>query len=259
MKIFFLRVFEKNIRIKKKLYLCKKNYLYLVLIKYLYIMNVAFLDFRKIIAKIVKPHSKSNFLRKINSSGKLLDVGCGNDSSYNAKKKCPNIHYTGIDIVDYNQQKTNLSDEYIITTPEKFADTIANMSMRYDAVVSSHNLEHCNDRENTLIAMVKVLKSGGYLYLSFPTENSVNFPSRKGTLNYYDDPTHKDAPPNFDKVMTFLKANNMEIIFASKSYKPFFLYIMGALLEWKSKKDKKVKSWNWAYWGFEVVIWAKKK
>jgi hypothetical protein len=35
--------------------------------------------------------------------------------------------------------------------------------------------------------MIKVLKPGGYLYLSFPTEKSINFPTRKGCLNYNQD------------------------------------------------------------------------
>ena len=205
------------------------------------------------------PHCKSNFLRKIHIRGKLLDVGCGNNSPYKIKTNWPDIHYTGLDIGDYNQQKPNLADEYIITTPEQFADTIANMTTKYDAVISAHNLEHCNDRENTLKAMIKVIKAGGYLYLSFPTEDSIHFPSRKGTLNYYDDTTHKDTPPDYEKIIATLKAYNMEIIFASKSYKPFFYFLVGALLEWKSKRKREVKYWNWLYWGFESIIWAKKK
>jgi len=49
----------------------------------------------------------------------------------------------------------------------------------------------------------------------------------------------------------------MQIV--SKSYKPFFLYLIGFFLEWKSKRDIKVYIWTWAYYGFETIIWAKKK
>jgi len=226
-------------------------------------MKNIFLDWyttsKKNLMKVIGvPHGKANFFRKIDLKGELLDVGCGNNSPYFIKTNWPDIHYTGIDIGDYNQQKPNLADEYIISSPENFANTIANMKSKYDAVISAHNLEHCNDREATLEAMIKVLKTGGYLYLAFPTEESVNFPSRKGTLNYYDDPTHKDTPPNYDEVLALLKANAMDIIFASKSYKPFFYFLAGALLEWKSSKKKEVKYWNWLYWGFETIIWARK-
>ena len=216
---------------------------------------------QKIIWKIIEPkYYKSKFLKIINQNGKLLDVGCGNNSPYYIKTKCPNIIYTGIDVGDYNQRKPNLADNYIIVNPECFAEAIANIPELFDTVISSHNLEHCNDREKTLDAMIKKLKPGGYMYLSFPTEESVNFPGpRKGTLNYYDDSTHKDKPPNYEETISKLEANNMQILFASKSYKPFFLYIIGFLTEWKSKKDKEVKIWTWAYWGFETIIWAMKK
>lgn len=231
-------------------------------LRYLYQKNECyFMSFKKAVGKIIKPrYGRDGFLKKINPKGELLDVGCGNNSSYYIKNQQPNIIYTGIDIGDYNQTKPNLADHYIITTPEKFSETIANLPTLFDAVVSAHNLEHCSDREKTLDAMIKVLKPGGYMFLSFPTEASVHFPGpRKGTLNYYDDKTHKGTPPKYKEVIAKLEQNNMKIVFARKSYKPFFLYCIGFLMEWKSKKDKEVRSWTWAYWGFETIIWAKKR
>jgi ubiquinone/menaquinone biosynthesis C-methylase UbiE len=204
------------------------------------------------------PRCKKRFLEIINRNGKLLDVGCGYYSAYDTKMICSKIFYTGIDIVDYNQKMPNMADEYIVTTPEKFADTIINLNKKYDTVISSHNLEHCNDREKTLEAMIKVLKPNGYLFLSFPSELSIYFPSRKGTLNYYDDSTHKGKPPDFTGIIQILNKNNMKIIFSCKSYKPFFTHKIGFLFEWKSKQDREVKRWTWAYWGFEAIIWAKK-
>ena len=204
------------------------------------------------------PHSKYKFLG-LNPKGKLLDVGCGSVTPFRIKSRFPNLFYTGIDICDYDQQMSKVLDEYIITTPDEFANTIENIDTKFDMVISSHNLEHCNDREKTLLAMIKVLKVGGYLYLAFPSEKSVNFPNRKGCLNYYDDPTHKNSPPDFDKIINTLKENNLEIIFAKKSYKPFLEWIAGFFLERKSKKDKEVKDGTWSYWGFVSVIWAKKK
>jgi SAM-dependent methyltransferase len=215
----------------------------------------------KIIWKIAlsKCHYKFRFLETINQNGKLLDVGCGNNSPYDIKIKHPNIIYTGIDVGDYNQTNPNLADEYIVVNPEDFSDAIGNMAVKFDTVISSHNLEHCNDRYKTLDAMIKTLKPGGYMFLSFPTEKSVNFPGpRKGTLNYYDDPTHKDKPPEYKKIVSKLKTNGMKILFASKSYKPLPWYLSGFFDEKKSRKYKKILGSVWAYWGFETIIWAKK-
>lgn len=216
--------------------------------------------YRIIYSKIVVPkYYKANFLKIINHNGTLLDVGCGNNSPYKIKSVYPDLIYTGIDIGDYNQIKPNLADKYIIVEPERFAQAIAEMPENFDTVVSHHNLEHVNDRKKTLESMIMSLKPNGYLYLAFPTENSINFPGpRKGTLNYYDDPTHKDTPPDFEQTILTLKQNNMKILFASESYKPFVMYIIGFLLERKSKKDKETKFGTWTYWGFHAIIWAKK-
>jgi SAM-dependent methyltransferase len=126
----------------------------------------------------------------------LLDVGCGNNAPYITKTLFPLFHYTGIDVADYNQSSPNLADQYIVTTPEQFHENIVKLG-KFDCVVSSHNLEHVDEREKTLVAMISAVKNGGYIFLAFPTEASVHFPSRKKTLNYFDDPTHKESPPIF--------------------------------------------------------------
>ena len=216
---------------------------------------------KKIINWIIDaPHSRGKFLKIINQRGTLLDVGCGNNSPYNIKTKLPDIVYTGIDVGDYNQTKPMLADNYIITSPETFADKIMEFKNEFDTVICSHNLEHCNDRNKTLESITNALKSGGYLYLSFPSENSVHFPGpRSGCLNYYDDSSHKDVPPQFDEVIAKLKNNSMKILFAAKSYKPIGEYIIGFLNERQSRKEKVIKRGTWAYWGFETIIWARKR
>ena len=209
---------------------------------------------------IEPPYGFFNFLKTINTKGLYLDVGCGNNSPLIIKSMFPDIYYVGIDVGDYNQTKSNPADEYIITDPDEFSDTIEKIDKKFDTVISSHNLEHCNDRTKTLAALIKALKPDGYLYLSFPAGKSILFPGpRIGCLNYYDDYTHKEKPPDFYKTIGQLKENGMEILFSSKSYKPSLMYIIGALTEWESKRDKEIKMGTWAYWGFETIIWAKKK
>jgi SAM-dependent methyltransferase len=205
-----------------------------------------------------RPNGRVSFLSKLPSDALVLDAGCGNNSPYKVKKILPKCTYVGIDVGDYNQTKSNLADEYIISDGNKFSSEIAKFKNNFDAVISCHNLEHCDDRVGTLKAMIESLKVDGQIFLSFPTETSIGFPSRAGTLNYYDDPTHKESPPSFNSIIQLLNNNKFEIIFASKTYKPKLLSILGFFLEPLSYFSKKKLPGTWEYWGFESIIKAKK-
>jgi SAM-dependent methyltransferase len=218
--------------------------------------NAMFL--KAIISGIIRPHGRYAFLLKLKKNAAILDAGCGNNSPFIMKSIRPDIVYTGIDIGDYNQVKPNLADEYITTSSEQFTATIEDLKNTFDAVISSHNLEHCDDREKTLTAMIHALKSGCGLYLSCPCGASVNFPQRKGTLNYYSDPTHKGQPPDYQRTIQILQENNMEIIFAREHCRPPLFYLIGLLLEPLSKAMNKALCGTWEYYGFETVIWARK-
>ena len=126
------------------------------------------MSFKDFIVKQVRPNGKVDFLSSLPDNASILDVGCGNNSPYRVKRIVPNSKYTGIDIGDYNQTKPNKADNYIITTAESFNNEISKFSDKFDAVISSHNIEHCNNREENLEAMLNSLKIGGKIFLSFP-------------------------------------------------------------------------------------------
>lgn len=202
---------------------------------------------------------KERFLVQLPQDVTILDVGCGNNSPSRTKGLLPNSYYVGLDIGDYNQTKPNLANEYVITTPSEFSAKIRELGTRFDVVVSTHNIEHCNLRNETLEAMLYVTKPGGRIFLSFPCEQSVDFPRRKGTLNYYDDPTHLQYPPNFDEFIQKLRDSKFEVIYSTKNYKPTILRIIGFILEPFSAVSKKVYLGTWQYYGFESIIIAQKK
>lgn len=208
---------------------------------------------------ILKPHGKSAFFSHLPKECRVLDVGCGNDSPRLFKLDFPHGHYTGIDVSNYRQSGPILADQYILTSPEEFADAIRGLTDQFDAVVSSHNLEHCIDRQATVEAMAGVLKPGGYLYLSFPSTASINFPSRDGTLNFFDDKTHVGLPPEVDAVAATLIENGLEIIFSNPRYRPPLMAAVGMLHEPYSHITAKVSRGTWEYFGFEAIIWAKKQ
>lgn len=209
---------------------------------------------RRFLSMALYPNGKVHFLTRLREDAAVLDVGCGNNSPYLVKSIVPRSTYTGIDIGDYNQTKPNKADHYILTTPEAFASRIAEFDECFDAVVSSHNLEHCNDRDATFVAMLRATRVGGRMYVSFPSANSLGFPSRAGTLNYFDDPTHKDAPPDFDRLLAVARDHGFEVIFATRRNRPWLSWCIGMLLEPVSRMRRTVMRGTWEFHGFEAIM-----
>jgi SAM-dependent methyltransferase len=166
------------------------------------------------LAPVFRPHRKIDFLNRLPSKCEILDVGCGSNSPYLVKSLFPDCTYTGIDVEDYRQTKPNLADHYVLVDRRHFSESVLAFGKKFDAVISSHNLEHCDNRDETLDAMMTVLKDGGRLYLSVPPNTSVTFPSREGCLNYYDDPTHKSVPPDFGAIIDLLSRKGFSISIA---------------------------------------------
>jgi len=210
------------------------------------------------ISKILRPKGKYSFLSTLCNRAEIFDIGCGNNSAYKIKCSFPNFIYTGIDIGEVDLEKPNSADYFISTSPSEFSSEIARFKNIFDAVVSSHNLEHCDKRIETINAMLDSIKPGGVIYMSFPCESSINFPKRYGTLNYYDDPTHQYGPPDLMQCVSILKSKGFEITYLSKRYKPFLLFLIGFLMEPFSIIKKRVFFGTWEYHGFESIIWAKK-
>ncbi len=206
----------------------------------------------------LRPHGKLAFLRSLPSGAHILDVGCGNNSPRDAKILRPDLVYHGLDVSDYNQQgSTPYADTYTLVKPEEFVQAIGRFEGRLDAVVSSHNIEHCNDPQGVLDAMVRALRPGGRLFLAFPCEESVFFPKRRGTLNFFDDETHREVP-SWSGVLTLLRASGVRTDLACRRYRPLLLATLGLVLEpvgWLTSRNMPASS-TWALYGFESVIWA---
>ncbi len=213
------------------------------------------------LAAMLRRRGKAAFMRQLPNGAAILDVGCANDAPQYAKAINPTLRYTGLDIVDYNDapEESAAADEFVVSSSADWAKTIASYAGQFDAVLSSHNLEHCEDQEGTVRAMHTALKPGGELYLAFPTDASVGFPSRSGTLNFHDDATHR-VPPGFDRVAALLADCGMTLEFRARRYRPALLAALGAVLEpiEAMRKGNAPFGATWALYGFESVFWARK-
>jgi SAM-dependent methyltransferase len=215
---------------------------------------------RHLLAMWLRPRGKQAFLMSLPPGTRVLDVGCGNNSPRETKTLRPDLVYTGLDVGDYNQQDSiRYADAYIVVPPAEFADAIARHRGQMDAIVSSHNLEHCDDPAAVLNAMAAALRPGGWLYLAFPCEESVRFPKRVGSLNFFDDPTHKQVP-RWDAVVGTIRDRGVNLVYASRRHRPKVLAALGLVLEplsWVLGRSMPAGA-TWALYGFESVVWGRR-
>ena len=207
----------------------------------------------------MRPFDKDAFAATLPNRARVFDVGCGNMSAQRIKLLRPDLYYVGLDVQDYEQSTQALAyaDEYRLTPAAGFLDAIGTERETMDAVISSHNLEHCEEPMAVLDRMLAALKPRGRLYLSFPCQASVCFPKRGGSLSFFDDPTHR-TPPDWPTVLQALARAGMHIEFAVPRYRPLVPALLGLALEPVSMLTRRVMPFGttWALWGFESVVWA---
>ena len=209
--------------------------------------------------RLLKRRGKYAFIASLKPGACVLDVGCGNNSPRRFKRQRPDCRYIGIDVENYRQaaHPESFADEYILSDPAEFAAAIERFRGQMDAVISCHNLEHCNAPEAVLKAMVDSLCPGAKLYLCFPAEASVRFPHRAGGLNFFDNPTHKTLP-RWQETISTLRRMGLRIDFLAQRYRPVPLAILGLLLEPFAAllKRNAIAGSTWALYGLESVIWS---
>ncbi|MEN8732327.1 MAG: class I SAM-dependent methyltransferase [Bacteroidia bacterium] len=123
---------------------------------------------------------------------KILDIGSGSHSSTITKKWLPQCHYTGVDRdVSYDNTEEdirNMDEFFQLDLTELAFDAIPDDT--YDVIIMSHVIEHLHNGDQVLPLLFQKLKKGGLFYIEFPCEASASFPSKKETLNFFDDDTH---------------------------------------------------------------------
>lgn len=143
----------------------------------------------------------------------ILDVGCGNNSAVLTKRYYPRCRYHGIDRPGAHRpgdENARYMERFVEMDLEgsslgEFEDGY------YDCIILSHVIEHLRTGAELLEGLVHKLRSGGILYIETPHPRSLRFPSMRGTLNFWDDPTHVRiyAP---DEMTSLLQGEGIEIL-----------------------------------------------
>ena len=191
----------------------------------------------------------------------MLDVGVGNHSPSQFKKYFPSSVYHGIDIdVNYNNTSDDVNkvDQFfkLDLTKLNFDDIPNN---HYDGIMMAHIIEHLENGDQVISQLSTKLKSGGYIYIEYPSAKSVKFPTKQGTLNFYDDPTHVRLY-NHIELGKSMKEDGFEIISSGIRRNYFNIMIMPLKMVHNKLKYKYVMgSVFWDLYGFAEYIWARKK
>jgi len=191
----------------------------------------------------------------------MLDIGSGNKSATDFKTYFPNGTYHGVDMVkDYNYTDEDFGKmEAFYEMDLTQLDYSAIPDNHFDAILMAHIIEHLHNGDQVLEKLAPKLKSGGVIYIEYPGQKSTTLPSRKGTLNFYDDDTHVRvySVPEVTKVLegvgfkvragglrrSYRNILMMPIKFIHNHIK--YGYIMASVF------------WDW--YGFAEFVWAEKK
>jgi SAM-dependent methyltransferase len=156
------------------------------------------------------------FRKRLNhTSFNFLDVGSGSHSATLTKQWFPLCNYHGIDLSrdwDYDEDDIRAMDRFfeMDLTKLQFEDIPDD---HYDVLMMSHVVEHLPNGDQVIEHLLPKLKKGGSVYIEFPGARSTKLPSRKGTLNFYDDKSHCRLY-SVDEVTAILSRNGCTIVSA---------------------------------------------
>ena len=210
--------------------------------------------------KTLRPRGQRAFISSVSvkEDCKILDVGCGKNSVF-LKSVKPEASIYGVDVSFFEQtsQSKALYEKLIICESKDFAQAIRDIPQDFHVVISNHNIEHTADPVSTFRAMVDRTALGGHLFIATPSLASVDFPSRGGGLNFFDDATHQ-RPVDLMELFSS-ESHRLECTYYAKSAKPFFWWFFGWAQEHTSKRKNSIRLGTWDYHGFEQIMWLQKE
>lgn len=196
---------------------------------------------------------------------KILDLGCGNNSYYLAKKFLTIKSYLGIDKVKYDGEQ-GYSDipNIIYLDIDIETDKLNQLEDGFDLIIMSHIIEHTKNFETYFKILKQKLNKNGLIYIETPHPRTLGYPSAIGFLNFYDDETHVRCFSE-NEVKDILRYNDMKIESSGVRrdiFRIFFvspLIILLNIIYFIPIKRKLFSSGLWDLLGVAFYIVASKK
>jgi SAM-dependent methyltransferase len=164
------------------------------------------------------PHPRERFARLLPAQGAVLDVGCW---SYSFSRYCEGIGLSGLRHFGVDREKP--PDD---APPAGFTFALADLESdplpfpdgNFDGVVLSHVIEHVVRPLRLVDESLRVLKTGGWLYVECPSDRSLWLPSmpfkleESRSLNFFDDPTHVGRPQTPQSLHRLFRMYGAEVV-----------------------------------------------
>lgn len=211
-------------------------------------------------------HPRFRFIKSRPINSRLLDIGAGAGGlAFWKQWEQPDrsdLRFYGID----------LSVGEHAALYEKFdslnldSDKLPYEDNFFDAAYSTHVLEHLHHPEETLAEVLRVTKSGGYIYLETPNHNSLDVPTceefeRHGfvtsTMNFYDDRTHL-RPYSSSEIEHMFYHEGVETFEQGTIQNP---YLEEILIDYGHRyEDKEMTTYGfWLKSHWSDYVWLRKK
>jgi SAM-dependent methyltransferase len=205
---------------------------------------------------------KFSFLQKSfgNKPFSLLDVGAGNHSASRITSLFPACNYYGVDL-----DKTYNNNEADFNAMKGFYETDLTQlnyshipNANFDGIWMAHVIEHLHNGDKVLPLLIEKLKQGGYFYIEYPGSKSLSLPSKKGTLNFHDDPTHVRVYSVAELTHIF-EAHGCKVLSSGTRRNWFYIITLpGRAVLSLLKKGYVEGNVFWDIMGFAEYLWVKK-
>ncbi|GAB3030655.1 hypothetical protein GCM10027285_11640 [Oleiagrimonas citrea] len=198
-------------------------------------------------------HPRVIFLKTLRHASRVLDVGAG-DGSLPIFKSWPQPVREDLRMYAFSLEKGANFDAYEgyeIGNWEKVRPDFG--GMKFDAIFSSHFIEHIRDPLEFISWSAERLSPGGRLYVEWPSDESLGMPSRDELVargvdimisNFRDDKTHRELPIAHE-VATRMRAAGLEVDLQGKARNPYLEEEVMALF---GKNGKDASAVQLAFW-----------